>query len=300
LNANNKATSTGAGIYYLLAEDPDYLEGLAPFELESLAFEFHLYAAATPMTAEEYVAYQLQRAGEAREKILADPAAPPALVVAAADAAAWGAGWLAALRDAELLRPEDEPPGIRETPQFASLMAVVSAGMLGTEAGSEVRAAGNLTDFFAKVRQWYGDQPNAYGSAAIRDRSRSDLHLSSPTHFEAFTIQVGERDLVGRGRRWRRGLRSGHRAAPAVFGQPSTLLAGLLFVSHEAGTLSMVDLASMQSVVIASGGTRGEPHRLAHRGEPDLRRRHAAGLGHRSGLRRIHCPLACVQSGLLI
>ena len=44
-----------------------------------------------------------------------------------------------------------------------------------------------------------------------------------------------------------------------AFGQPGTALAGLLFVSHDAGVaLTMVDLATMQTVDVASTGTRGD------------------------------------------
>ncbi|MCC7205279.1 MAG: tandem-95 repeat protein, partial [Phycisphaeraceae bacterium] len=44
-----------------------------------------------------------------------------------------------------------------------------------------------------------------------------------------------------------------------AFGPAGSLYAGLLFVSHDAGgVLTMVDLASMQTVEIATGGTRGD------------------------------------------
>ncbi len=50
-----------------------------------------------------------------------------------------------------------------------------------------------------------------------------------------------------------------------AFGQPGTMLAGLLFISHDdeaspgAGTdLTMVDLATLQSLAIATGGSRGD------------------------------------------
>ncbi|HOK77368.1 MAG TPA: putative Ig domain-containing protein, partial [Verrucomicrobiota bacterium] len=176
----------------LLKEDPDFLKGLADFEVGMLAFQFHIYAAATPMTAAEYVRYQMQRAEQFRAKILADPAAPPALIIAAADSTAWTYGWLAALTDTGLLRPEDEPPAIRLTPEFASLMAAVSAAMLGMPAGSEVIAGGELAAFFEQVRAWYGHDDTAYGSATIPDAAQFDLKLTHPTHFEAFTVQVGQ------------------------------------------------------------------------------------------------------------
>jgi hypothetical protein len=48
---------------------------------------------------------------------------------------------------------------------------------------------------------------------------------------------------------------------PAVgltFGRPNTQLAGLLFINGEDGVVTMVDLDSMRSVPIATGGTRGD------------------------------------------
>src|SRR5262249_8036107 len=57
-------------------------------------------------------------------------------------------------------------------------------------------------------------------------------------------------------------------ATPAdsiAFGAPGSTLAGLLFVSHNAGPrpdqgaeLTMVDLATLQRVAVATGGTRGD------------------------------------------
>ncbi|HND51258.1 MAG TPA: putative Ig domain-containing protein, partial [Pirellulaceae bacterium] len=184
----------------LLAEDPKFLANLFDFELESLAFNFAIYAAATPMTADEYVAYQKAAATTAREKILADATAPSSLRAAVADAASWEAGWLAALTDAGLLRPEDEPPAIRQTAQFDSLMAVVAAGMLGAPAGATLRSstagATALADFFTQVRAWYGHDPAANGTESIPTADQFDLHLTSPTHFEAFKVQVGTGQLI--------------------------------------------------------------------------------------------------------
>src|SRR5207253_4849450 len=44
-----------------------------------------------------------------------------------------------------------------------------------------------------------------------------------------------------------------------AFGQPGTPLAGLLFVSHnQGGALSMVDLATLQTLDVTTGGSRGD------------------------------------------
>ncbi|MEM4407020.1 MAG: hypothetical protein QXS68_08245, partial [Candidatus Methanomethylicaceae archaeon] len=42
-----------------------------------------------------------------------------------------------------------------------------------------------------------------------------------------------------------------------AFGQPGTSLEGLLFVNHESGSITLVDLASMETVKIATEGTHG-------------------------------------------
>ena len=88
----------------ILAEDPDFFKNLFEWELESLYFQFHVYAAATPMTAAEYTDYQAGQAATARTRILADATAPTGLKAAAADATTWKAGWFAALTDAEIGR----------------------------------------------------------------------------------------------------------------------------------------------------------------------------------------------------
>src|SRR6202007_2312199 len=95
---------------------------------------------------------------------------PPSLVTLAADKDQWAELYLASLTDAGLLRPEDEPPGIRSQPEFASFMSVITAGLRndGGETSvnprQEITSAGKLAGFFDQVRRWYGHDPNQLGS----------------------------------------------------------------------------------------------------------------------------------------
>ncbi|MCY2955084.1 MAG: hypothetical protein NTU53_24415 [Planctomycetota bacterium] len=177
----------------LLKQDKDWIKNnLSDLDQEDLAFAFYIAASATPMTAQEYIDYQLARAGELRTRILADATAPSALIVAAADSVVWGQAYLASLTDAGLLRPEDEPPAIRSQPQFVSLMQSLDAGLLGMPAGQGIIAAGNLTAFFEKVRQWYGHDPSQYAISDVPPNAADyDLGLANKTHFETFRVQVG-------------------------------------------------------------------------------------------------------------
>ncbi len=147
------------------------------------------------MTAGEYVTYQLQQAENLRGRILKDSGAPQALLAMAADSKTWGELYLASLTDAGLLRPEDEPPTIRTSAEFTSLMHVLAAGLLKGKGGQEIVAGGNLPAFFQKVREWYGTEPDATGGGSLpADPSKFDLGLSHPTHYVAYTITVGERE----------------------------------------------------------------------------------------------------------
>ena len=60
-------------------------------------------------------------------------------------------------------------------------------------------------------------------------------------------------------------LQFGDDVVSIAFGQLGTKLEGLLFVTHNGGTqsapsatLTMVDLATLQKVDLATGGTRGD------------------------------------------
>ena len=108
----------------LLKENPQFLEQLSDLELDGLKFDFYIFAAATPMTAADYVSYQTARAVDLRARILSDPAAPQALVAAATDVGQFTNFYLASLQQAGVLRPEDTPPPARTGAAFDSNVAV--------------------------------------------------------------------------------------------------------------------------------------------------------------------------------
>src|SRR3546814_3176263 len=82
-------------------------------EIPFIPFRFHILAAATTMTRDEFVAFQSNEARELRDAILAADDAPPGLLALAASEADWVNLYLAALADAGLLRPEGDVPPIR-------------------------------------------------------------------------------------------------------------------------------------------------------------------------------------------
>ena len=118
----------------------------------------------------------------------------------AADAVSWTNLYLTALQQAGVLRPVDVPPQIYQDPHLASLTATLAAGILAGPAGDQILTDGNLPAFFAKVRQWYGDDPTVLapgvvpGSnflyAAPPSAAQLDLHAASPTHSESFKVYV--------------------------------------------------------------------------------------------------------------
>ncbi len=176
----------------VLAEDPNFLQDLTPGELEELSFTFYIEAAATPMTAAEYVTYQTNLADQIRTAILADNNVPAMLQLAAANQTDWEDGYLQALEDTGQLRPSDMPPAALAVPAISSLMSIIGAGILGGPAGQSIIAANDLDSFFSEVLTWYGNTPGATGSTALPSASTFDLQLSHPTHFEAFKITVGQ------------------------------------------------------------------------------------------------------------
>ena len=131
---------TYPGLKKLLEEDPDFLQSLMDFELLDLAFQFHILATATAMSADEFVGYQRQRRGDALA-IQQDAAAPESLKTLASSAQTFGDLYLAALTEAGVLRSEDEPPLIRLQPEFGGL-AVIHAGLLGGPGGASLIADG--------------------------------------------------------------------------------------------------------------------------------------------------------------
>ncbi|TAK53398.1 MAG: hypothetical protein EPO25_10765, partial [Gammaproteobacteria bacterium] len=170
-------------------------------------FRFNVFAAATPLTRDEFIVRQTAEALALRDAILADATASVALVNLAADADAWVASWLAALEDGGLLRPEDEAPPIRTQPKVVSTLAILGSGVLIGPAGQQVRSTADLVAFFGQVRQWYGDTPGQLAPIAGWDERESDecgsydipipelpefadhdLGLSHETHFATFNV----------------------------------------------------------------------------------------------------------------
>jgi len=174
-----------------------------------IPFEFHVFAEATAMTREEFMAHQRSEAERLRQAILVDENASSTLLVLAADAQVWGDLYIASIEQAGLLRPEGEAPPVREQAQLVSLLATLAGGILVGPAGSEIRTSGNLVEFFEQVRGWYGHDPDLLAPVefyslrkdacegkdiynlpvpALPDFEQADLGLSQPTHFETFRV----------------------------------------------------------------------------------------------------------------
>ncbi|MCB1999602.1 MAG: hypothetical protein KDH91_03880, partial [Rhodoferax sp.] len=173
-----------------------------------IPFRFHIYATATSMTRAEYVAFQSQQIRDLRTAILESDDAPGSLVALAADEQSFVDLYLAALEEAELLRPEGDTPPIRTQQHIVSLMTVIASGILFGPAGQEIRSDGDLLGFFDQLRALYGHEQNRLADIEYWDERSSDCYtgevpvpaipefinydmgLSTPTHFEAFRVYV--------------------------------------------------------------------------------------------------------------
>ncbi len=122
----------------LLEEDPLFLKRLDPAQIDLLSFEFYVAAAATPLTAAEYLDRKRQEAAKIRTAILADSNAPTALAQLANDANSWTSAYLLALGAVGLIRPEDTPPVADGRAQVVANFFGAVAGLLGTDAGTAV------------------------------------------------------------------------------------------------------------------------------------------------------------------
>ncbi len=178
-------------------------------EIPFIPFRFHLVAAATAMTRDEFIEHSLGEAETLRQAIIDDDSSvTPALTTLAANRADWGNLFLAALEEGGLLRAVDDIPPIREQEKIVSLMGTLSAGILIGPAGQEVKSSGNLLEFFDQVREWYGHDPGQMGEVEFYDPRKSDcyegeipvpaiaefedydLGLTQSTHFESFRVYV--------------------------------------------------------------------------------------------------------------
>jgi hypothetical protein len=180
---------TYPGLAEILEENPDFLKDFVD-ECEKIAFQFHITAAATALTRDEFIEHQREFALRLREAILGDETASQALIVLAADPEAWADLYLAALEEAGILRPEQDVSPIRQRAHVVSLMGTLATGILAGPAGSQYETQGDLLDFFVQVRRWYGHDAELIGSGAIPNRDDFDLGFEQPTHFEAFKIYV--------------------------------------------------------------------------------------------------------------
>lgn len=180
---------------------------IGPLDYEDpcdIAFNFHLIAAATPLTRQEFIARMRQEAAALRDRVLADATATAALKSLAADAATWEDAYLAALEQANLLRPEDEAPPVREREHVISLMATLATGLVVGPAGQSIRTSGDLVEFFTQVRRWYGHEdgrvlpPGGHPlGLPLPDPATFDLGVSHATHQEAFQVYVPFSNRMG-------------------------------------------------------------------------------------------------------
>ncbi len=169
---------------------------------DETAFTYHIEASAPPLTRDEFIAQETQYALTLRSSILADPTASTGLIQLAANATTWTNLYLAALTQAGLLRPVDEPPTVRADPNLVSLTATHSAGILLGPAGKQIVTTGDLNAFFNQVATWYGNNSTlvtpylttGYGGdtlkGAVPPASDYNLNESQPTHYEGFNVYV--------------------------------------------------------------------------------------------------------------
>nr|WP_322865701.1 CARDB domain-containing protein [Aquicoccus sp. G2-2]MEA1112959.1 CARDB domain-containing protein [Aquicoccus sp. G2-2] len=194
-------------LLYEIMTDPGFkvVDGDLPWYLP---FQFNVMAAATPMTRAEFIAAQKADAETLRQAVLADAAAAPALQTLAADADGWTDGFLKALMDAGLLREEADAPPVFEQARVASLVATLAQGLVLGPAGDEIRSSGDLAQFYAQIRAWYGSSTTGEAAPVARYDLRApprgvpfdvpvpklpeaadfDLGLSHATSFTAFNI----------------------------------------------------------------------------------------------------------------
>ncbi|MDH5639643.1 MAG: putative Ig domain-containing protein, partial [Nitrospira sp.] len=191
----------------------------------AIPFRFNIFAAATALTRDEFIAQQTAEARTLREKILADSsttASIQTLQTLAADADVWVSAYLAALEEGGLLRPVDAIPPVRQDPKIVSLLGVFATGVLVGPAGEQFQTNSSLLEFFDKIHSWYGDReefvpwpieerlppPHCPESSAlipitsVPESPALDLGLSHPTHVEGFDVFVpwipfGQRGAAG-------------------------------------------------------------------------------------------------------
>ena len=126
----------------------------------------------------------------------------------ASDADGWVNAYLGALEQVGILRPVDQAPPIRQNTKVMSLMSTLATGILLGPVGDQIRTTGDLVEFFAKIKTWYGDTPKTLAAIDHYEHRESNcldgeipvpalpkyadynLNLSHPTYFETFNIFV--------------------------------------------------------------------------------------------------------------
>ncbi|MDA8746284.1 hypothetical protein N9N28_16795, partial [Rubripirellula amarantea] len=196
----------------LLEEDPNFLKDLLPGQIEQLSFDFFVHSSVTPMSAEDYIAYQTQIAIDARNRLLAfDPPLtdPPdyteaflqAIDNATTDEATWVTTYLTALAETGLLRAEDVPPQATtdrrlvghlvslyhsfETGAFANIFDAAQSN------GSVTEQEALATSVVKLIRELAGETPDAYGGSDVPADSMFDLGSRLGTRQIAFEIRAG-------------------------------------------------------------------------------------------------------------
>ncbi|MGX9354808.1 putative Ig domain-containing protein [Roseobacteraceae bacterium S113] len=177
-------------------------------EIPFIPFRFHVFAAATSMTRDEFIAHQTAEALALRDNILAADEAPAPLVAVVADPDLWVNLYLAGLEEAGVLRAEGEVPPIRQNPQILSLMATLASGILFGPAGQDIRSDGDILGFFEELRTLYGHDETLMADIEFYDPREAidcgivgevpvpelpvfedyDLGLTHQTHFESVRI----------------------------------------------------------------------------------------------------------------
>jgi len=194
------------GLYQLFTRSTDLSALLEDKKAEEVAFQFPIFATATVLTRDEFIAIQTEEALKLRDAIQADLNAPDSLKVLSANEEQWTTSYLAALEESGLLREEAGVPPVREQPLVVSLMATLSTGVLLGPAGEQIITSGSLLEFFENVRTWYGHDPSLQSRSVdledpvdpedAFDPGAFDLGLSHPTHFEKFTISVPFKEMT--------------------------------------------------------------------------------------------------------
>ncbi|HPM83881.1 MAG TPA: putative Ig domain-containing protein, partial [Candidatus Anammoximicrobium sp.] len=194
-----------------------------PLAIAGMPFQTNVFATATSLTPDEFIAKISEEAERLRLGVLDSADVTPALLNLAADRETWISMYIRSMEESGVLRPEDVPPEIREHPQIVSQMSILAGGILSGPAGEEYLRMQDFAEFFDMVRELYGYgevleteiggyTPFAWTEAYGKDETHLaeiayrlgnlnpvpvmprfesyDLGLTYPTHFQAFELYV--------------------------------------------------------------------------------------------------------------